>query len=133
TKTASFTVTNANPTGEISGAPGSSIAEGTAVDLTLEPADAGARDTLTYAWSVKKDNVVFTLPDNVSTTGTSFSFTPPDNGSYVATVRITDDDNGFVDVSTNAITVTNANPTADISGAPESSIAEGTAVNLSAD
>ncbi len=130
--TATFTVTNADPTGTIDGEPEGSIVEGTPVSLTVTAADPGARDTFTYSWSLTKDDAPFTLPEEAITSNATFNFTPADNGSYVATVTITDKDDAHTDVSTGAITVTNANPTGTISGEPQSSIAEGTAVTLTA-
>ena len=132
TATTSFTAVNANPTGDITGIPSGSISEGTPVGLTVIAADAGVHDTFTYAWSVTKDNATFALPNGTNTTGTSFNFTPTDNGAYVATVTITDNDGGHTDVSTGTIAVTNADPIANITGAPGSSIGEGTAVDLTA-
>jgi len=58
----------------------------------------------------------------------SFSFTPNDNGTYVVSLTVTDDDSGAGSDS-KSITVTNVAPTATINGAPASS-PEGTAINL---
>ena len=49
--------------------------------------------------------------------GAFFGFLPTDNGSYVATVRITDDDGDHLDVSTDDITVNNVVPVAITYGA----------------
>lgn len=125
-------VTNANPTGTVTGEPVGSIEEGTEVSLTATPADVGAADTFTYSWSVEKDGNPFTLPGEVDTDNAGFAFTPTDEGDYVATCVITDDDGGFVLATSGTITVTNANPAASISGEPESFINEGSLVSLSA-
>ena len=45
-----------------------------------------------------------------------FTFTPDDNGTYVAKVTITDDDGASVDLHTADITVTNVNPSGTITG-----------------
>src|SRR5207253_1864605 len=111
-----------------SGAPAESIAEGTAVNLTSDASDAGTADTLTYAWSVKKDNAAYDLGET-TTDADTFSFTPNDNGSYEVTLTVTDDDGGVKSKAV-VIDVTNANPTATISGEPAESIVEGAAVAL---
>ncbi|MFT3789111.1 MAG: PKD domain-containing protein [Tepidisphaeraceae bacterium] len=113
--TRSFSVSNVTPTGTISGEPVSTAYEGGALTLTAHPADAGSADTFTYAWSGTKDNVAIDM-SALTTNAATLSYTPPDNGDYVFTVRITDDDGSHVDVSTNTITITNAAPTATISG-----------------
>ncbi|MGC4030950.1 MAG: PKD domain-containing protein [Tepidisphaeraceae bacterium] len=124
-------IANVAPTGIISGTPGT-ISEGTPVNLSVAPSDAGSEDTFSYAWSVTKDSAVYSLPENAVTNTANFTFTPGDNGTYVATVVITDDDGDTVSVSTAAITVTNAAPTANISGAP-STANENDDINVSAD
>lgn len=132
TRTKTITVTNANPDAIISGAPGSPITEGTAVNLTVAATDPGTLDTFSYTWSVKKNGVAFSLPNGTDVSSTSFSFTPTDNGSYVAYCRVVDNDNGSFTAETAAITVTNVNPTATISGTPGSAINEGATVSLTA-
>ena len=107
--TATISLTNANPTAVITGAPTSSP-EGTAVPLGSTVSDPGTPDTHTRAWSVTKNGAAF-----ASGTGPTFSFTPNDNGSYVVTLTATDDDGG-VGTDTRTITVTNLNPTAAVSG-----------------
>src|SRR6185369_16797816 len=61
-------------------------------------------------------------------TGTSFSFTPNDNGTYIVTLTATDKDGG-VGTTSRTITGPNVAPTAAITGAPVSST-EGAAINL---
>ena len=104
------------------GAPASSP-EGTLISLTGSFTDPGTADTHTQAWAVTKNGSPY-----ASGSGASFSFTPDDNGSYVATYTVTDDDNG-VGTDTKTINVTNENPVASISGAPASS-PEGTLISL---
>jgi RTX calcium-binding nonapeptide repeat (4 copies)/PKD domain len=124
-----ITADNVAPGGTITGAPASSP-EGTALTLTAHATDAGSADTFTYAWAVTKDNNSFTLPNNAVTNTPAFTFTPTDNGSYVATVTITDDDGGATPISTSAMTITNVAPTPTITGAPNNSVAEGSTISL---
>jgi hypothetical protein len=130
TETANIAVTNANPTATITGEPESSIAEGTAVTLTATPADVGIADTFTYAWNVTRGDNAYTLPQDAVTNAATFTFTPRDNGSFIATCVISDDDSGSVSVSSQSITATNVTPTGTLAGAPESSILEGTPVSM---
>lgn len=91
-----LTVNNANPLVAITGAP-TSGPEGTAISLGSSITDVAA-DTHTYSWSVTKNG-------NAYATGTAanFSFTPDDNGTYVVTLTVTDDDSG---VGTDSKTIT---------------------------
>ena len=115
-------VTNVDPTATINGAPASSP-EGTLISLTSTVSDPGSADTHTYAWSVEKNGNPY-----ASGTSASFSFTPNDNGSYVVSLTIEDDDGGSGS-DTETIGVTNVDPTATINGAPASS-PEGTLISL---
>ena len=58
----------------------------------------------------------------------SFSFTPDDNGAYLVSLTVTDNDGGSSKDS-KTITVANVNPSAAIDGAPASS-PEGPTINL---
>src|SRR5205823_9229119 len=82
------TVHDAAPTATINGAPAQSD-EGTALSLTSSVSDPGSADTFTYAWAVTKNGNAY-----ASATTQNFSFTPDDNGSYVVTLTVTDDDGG---------------------------------------
>ncbi len=106
--TRTVTVTNVAPVVAITGAPGGSITEGTAVTLGQTTTDAGAVDTHTYTWSVTKNGSAF-----ASGSGTGFSFTPDDNGSYIVTVVATDDDGGQ-DTDSRTISVVNQAPLIDL-------------------
>jgi hypothetical protein len=109
---------NVDPTGSITGEPVGNINEGDTVNLTAVPADAGEEDTFTYAWSVTKGGVAYDLPNGTDTESANFSFTPRDNGTYIATVVITDDNSGHVSVSTAAIIADNVDPVAGIDNVP---------------
>ncbi len=130
--TSGITITNANPNGTINNAP-ASVEENTPIAVDVTADDPGSEDTLAYVWSVKKDGHAFALPDGADTTSTNFTFTPTDNGTYVVSVVITDDDGGFTTVSSSAIDVTNANPTASITGEPFQSELEGLLIQLIGD
>lgn len=122
TDTRTITVHNANPTPRILGAPTDSN-EGDAVSLSSAVTDPGTLDTFSYAWSVTKEGQPY-----ASGTDTSFSFTPDDNGSYVVSLAVTDNDGG-VGMDSKTISVHNVSPTATINGAPSDSN-EGTSVEL---
>ena len=62
--------------------------EGTAVTATATASDVDAGDSLTFAWIVTKNGSPY-----ASGSGASITFTPDDNGSYVATVIVTDSGN----------------------------------------
>jgi PKD repeat protein len=83
-------VVNVAPTVTITGAPANSP-EGTAITLGSTVTDPGA-DTFTYSWSVTKNGSAY--PTGTPTNGTSFTFTPNDNGTYVVNLTVTDDDGG---------------------------------------
>ena len=89
-----------SPTAAIVGAPATS-AEGTVIVLSSTVADPGTADTFTYAWSVTKNGAAY-----VSTTTPGLSFTPNDNGTYVVSLTVTDDDGG-VGTDFKSVTVTN--------------------------
>src|SRR5262245_43942197 len=92
----------------IGGAPATSP-EGTTINLT-STTDA---TTPTFAWSVVKDGASTAFATG---TGSTFSFTPNDNGSYVVSLTVTDADATTVSAGNDTITVTNVPPTASLSG-----------------
>src|SRR5207249_11956738 len=83
--------------------------EGTAIHLTSTIVDPGTQDTFTYAWSVTKNGVAY----GTNGTASDYTFTPDDNGTYVVTLQVTDDDTGTNTVQ-QTINVTNVSPTVDI-------------------
>lgn len=105
TNSQNVTITNVNPTINTFTVPGTG-SEGTAVSVSAAASDiAGAADPLTYTWTV-------TGPGGYTSTftGTSGSFTPPDNGTFVVSLVVTDGDGGSATMSSNVI-VSNVNPT----------------------
>src|SRR5262249_26963622 len=114
--TTSIQVNDVAPTATITGAPTSSITEGTAVNLTGSATSPGAYDTahgFSFAWTVTRTG----FTGNWDTgTGSSFSFTPNHSGTYTVTLTATDSDGGTVGSTTKTITVTNVAPTPALSG-----------------
>ena len=68
---------------------------------------AGTYDPLTYTWSVTRNGLPF-----LQTSGQYISFTAADQGTYVATMTVSDGDGGSV-TTTHSIAVANLAPTAD--------------------
>ena len=116
-------VTNVAPTATINGAPASSP-EGTAINLTSTLSDPGTADTHAYAWSVTRNGNSY----GSDGTGDSFSFTPDDNGSYVVTLEVTDDDDGE-GTDSETIAVTNVAPS--VTFDDNGPVAEGSSIELS--
>lgn len=112
------------PIAAITGAPTLPVAEGTAVNLgsTVDDTDG---ETITYAWSVKKNG-------NPLASGASagFSFTPNDEGTYVVTLVATDPF-GLSDTETATVIVENVAPVLTAPAGPISAVA-GEDVALSA-
>src|SRR5207248_23834 len=117
-----ITVSNVAPTAAIVGAPGSTP-EGTGISLTSSVSDPGSLDSFVYAWSVTKNGNAY-----ASGSAASFSFTPNDNGTYVVSLTVTDDDSGVGTALNKSINVTNVAPTIAISGA--GSVNEGSSYSL---
>ncbi|MEA2643670.1 MAG: hypothetical protein QOG08_696, partial [Chloroflexota bacterium] len=110
TSTVSFpvTVNGASPIAAIS-APGSTAPEGTAVQLAGSATSPSAADNaagFAYGWSVTKNGAAFK-----SGTGAHWQFTPDDEGTFVVTMRATDD-GGMSDTASVTVTGTNVWPTA---------------------
>ena len=117
-------ITNASPTLTLSGAPATSL-EGTTIAIMASATDPGSADVLSYAWSVSRGGSVY-----ATGTGAAVGFTPDDDGTYVVAVTVSDGDGG-TDEKSATIVVTNADPSAAISGAPATS-PEGTLIALAA-
>lgn len=115
-----------NPVVSISGLPGGNTGpEGTLISLSANITSPGAGGPYTYAWSVTKQGAGSPF---ATSTNSTFSFTPDDNGTYNLSLAVTD--SATQSGSANqALTITNAIPTATIVGAPTNS-SVGTQVNL---
>ncbi len=103
TDTATVNVTNVGPTVSIDGPDPLSSPEGTEVSLTATVNDPG-NDALTLTWTVTKDGAPFDAG-----TGTTFSFTPNDNATYVVTLDA-DDSEGGTDSDSMTVNATNVSP-----------------------
>src|SRR5205807_824060 len=101
-------------TATINGAPASSP-EGTAINLTSSVSDPGTLDTQSYAWTVTKNGNPY-----ASGSLANFSFTPNDNGTYVVSLTVTDNDGG-IGSDTKTVNDTTDAPTPATAGAPASS------------
>ncbi len=116
-----LTVNNVAPTAAIHGAPAQSE-EGAKITLTSTVVDPGTADTFTYAWSVTKNGSAYAGGSAVN-----FSFTPDDNGTYVVSLMVTDDDGG-IGSNSSTITVDNVLPSIAIGG--DGSVNEGSVYSL---
>lgn len=103
------------PTAGITGAPASGHSpEGTPLTLGSTVTDPNAVDVASgfvYAWKVTKNGAAF-----ASGTGASFTFTPDDNGTYVASLVVTDRDSKSSSQVSKTILVDDVAPTAGITG-----------------
>jgi uncharacterized delta-60 repeat protein len=101
------------PVVNIGGVPDTTV-EGSAFEFTSSVNITSAADAskTSYAWSVAKDGAPIDLgaPSN----GVSFVFNPPDNGSYVVTLTVTDSLGDSASAS-QSVTVLNAAPSASFS------------------
>jgi parallel beta-helix repeat protein len=109
--TATINLMNASPVPAINSISNVRL-EGTAVQVVGSAIDpAGLLDTLTFAWAVYKDGA--TTAYTIGGNNTTFSFTPPDNGTYRIALTVSDEDGGST-TTEQTITVTNVAPTASI-------------------
>jgi len=114
TTAAAFTVaiTAVAPTAHVASGPASSP-EGSAVTVSGSATSPDADDNkagFTYSWQVTKNGGSY-----ATGTGGAFTFTPDDNGTYVATLSATDD-GGMTGTDSLTVTGTNVAPTAHITG-----------------
>src|SRR5262249_26159456 len=100
--TTEVTVLNLSPQDLTIGGPATGL-EGTAIELTGSASDPG-RDPLFFAWSVTKNGSPYATGN-----GTGFGFVPDDNGSYVVTLTVTDDE-GATSETSDTIDVGNVAP-----------------------
>jgi hypothetical protein len=103
------TANNVAPT--VNGGADKTVNEGSSVSLSAVGSDVGSLDTLSYLWHVVASNGQV-IADK---TGANFSFTALDNGTYTATVKVTDKDGGFSTDSV-LVTVNNVAPVVSMSG-----------------
>jgi len=110
--TATVTVSNVAPTLVLSGP--TATDEGTGVFYAATATDPSGADSanLTYDWSVTYEGVLFVSATNA---GTSFGFTPTDDGIYFLTGTVTDPAGAF-DTESVTLTVANVAPVATIGG-----------------
>jgi uncharacterized delta-60 repeat protein len=127
TKTSTLNVANVNPTASIAAVGATSVNEGDSVAFTSNASDVPA-DTITYAWSVKKNGVGFG-----SATTQNFAFTPDDNASYEVSLTVSDGDGGSVTSNSIIVTASNVAPTANPTTADTTGVrGEVRTVNLAA-
>ncbi len=111
----SVTVNNVDPVAAIAGV--SSIDEGTPVTLNGSLTDQGTSDMHAQNWSVVASNgqavAPLTIPAGApsgGSGGSTFGFSPDDNGTYTVSYTVSDDDGGSAWAST-VVTVNNVPPT----------------------
>lgn len=112
TTTFTSTVVAVAPTAQILTDP-PAVPEGTPFALTGTASSPAATDNaggFAYAWSVTKNGRPF-----AGATGTSFTFTPDDEGTFVVTLQATDD-GGMAGTASMTIAGLNVAPTAKIAG-----------------
>ena|GEM_PF-3423790 len=111
----SFAVENAAPAAAIA-AISTPWVEGAGITAIATASDAGgAADPLTYAWSVFANGEATPFATG---SGSSFSFTPANDGAYSLRLAVSDDDEGTAEVVAE-IAVANAAPTATlVAGGP---------------
>ncbi|HEX7140298.1 MAG TPA: DNA/RNA non-specific endonuclease [Vicinamibacterales bacterium] len=97
---------NHPPTASIS-APATG-SEGTAISVTGGATDVDPGDSFTFAFSVTKNGSAYTT-GSASGSGTPFTFTPDDNGTYVVSEVVTDSHGGQGTASA-SINVANVDP-----------------------
>ena len=99
---------------------------GTAITAThTSPLDAGAIDTFSYAWELKKGNAVVAT----STTSGNYTFTPTDNGAYTLKLTVTDND-GDTNVKSKSFSVNNVAPTGTVTATLPNVFHEGDTVTF---
>jgi PKD repeat protein len=116
TASTSFTldVAAVDPVAQIlSDPPSITVPEGTNVPFSGQATSPDAADNAAgfqYAWTVTENTIVY-----ASGSGTSFSFVPKDDGSYLVTFTATDD-GGMAGTTSMTVVATNVAPVAKIGG-----------------
>jgi endonuclease G len=123
--TVSVTVNPVNDPPTASANAPSSSPEGTAVTASASSSDPDSGDSASYAWTVTKNGSPY-----ASGSGASITYTPDDNGTYVATVTVTDGSaaTGSASATTN---VTNVAPNTLTVGLSASAIDENGTLTVS--
>jgi VCBS repeat-containing protein len=98
--------------------------EGTAITVTISQTDPGILDTFTYSFDWDNDGI-YEIVDQLSS---SASYTWYEDGTYTVRVRVRDDDGGE-GMATTDVVITDLEPTADLTWAPETQD-EGSAVQF---
>jgi endonuclease G len=83
-------------------------AEGSSITVTGSATDVDPSESFTFAFSVTKNGSAYST-GSASGSGTPFTFTPDDNGTYVVSEVVTDSHGGQGTASA-SINVTNVNP-----------------------
>ncbi|MEX2139954.1 MAG: PKD domain-containing protein [Pirellulales bacterium] len=103
--TTTLEVTNVSPA--VDAGPDQTVDEGSKVTLNGTFIDPGTADTHSFLWQVSARNGQVVADGKAQ----NFSFTPADNGVYIVTFSVTDDD-GTSASDQVAVTVNNAPPIA---------------------
>lgn len=121
-------VLNVAPTASIGSVPATSP-EGAPIVLTSTVTDPSSVDTahgFLESWAVTKNGSPY-----ATGSGSSFTFIPDDNGTFVVTLTATDKDGGTSAPVSQSITVVNVAPTVSLASTPATS-PEGSPVSFSA-
>jgi len=113
TASGQITIVNVAPSASITGAPPSAV-EGDPVTLGSDVSDAGANDSLTYAWTVAHDGSPIATGSN-----SGLSFTPDAPGWYQVTLIVSDDDGAMTSVQLLVVVEAAPQPPSEPEPAPE--------------